>query len=1110
MKRKLWLLCLVALSLSILSRTDVGWSQATTKDQGHCTHFGSTILACWNFEAGKDMPKQYGDYEEYLPNLEGWDFRINLPHIRFQLARAGVGSPGRLVGLLENGKPEATFENGGYGHWNNSLWLFRVQASDGKMYAKEIPSRRGATGSGKGENIKSLQGDWLPLTQGGPQKFTLEQPQVAVVGSSLGSARMVVVARGENQQLYFNIRWMNNTRNSSWGTAWVPLGITTSRAPAMISAFDGKVALATWSGAQSSRIEIRIYDPATNQWSAPVSAGLAASSRPRLVWDGTALNVFYTRDFRVYHSFALQADPLTFSAPRVVSNQILVEFDHFDVVPFNQRFHVVIRKKQTGQMDPVWSIASLTPFGQQPQWAPPSFVGFSTKRPPKIVSFYEHLVVLGVNSQGHVVYARKDPNQPGNEVTRKRGSDIWVDKGFRVDPGMTGAFSGLDALMFNNDLYLVANKSASQNDPQGLYMVNASRAIMKRLLTKTLGTQLIWGKSGGSKFKIGTSSKFGTHLDIPAIGDVNCDGRDDLIRFTQPRPTRRNMRPSPGNVFVSLGNNKGGFGREQFWKSNFSRKGEIPMVGDFNGDCYADIVNFTQRLGRNAKGRPIGSAIVNVALNQESRIKGRKVRRFGSNQIWQTSFSKPGEIPDVGDFNGDQVDDIVTFSQRPTKNRTGKQIGPAVVTVALSNKSRFGVGRVWHIDFSRKGGIPMVGDFDGDQKDDIVNFTQRRWQETHTGRSGKAGVRVALSSGSKFGPALIWHGNFSFKGEVPQVGDFNLDGKADIVTFRAGNGNSQQKQSAFVAHSLGNRFNRAYTWISDFVGPRQVRRGPNGQVFSPQVGQMRTSQTLNYPDAPGGMVTAVPRVFVFTRDGSVRGATAMGSVPFPSGAPWERYKWFTEKGLGAAAYPAWLYERGPNHCISVNHRFGLRGASGVGGPNEFYSSVRGGGRAGHVVEELGHSIFANCFRPNKDPFRLLASMFADSVNSGEFGAGLVAKRCKGDSTEDYYDCRSVDDLPSKKEHIFLGLLIAYRLNGDGFRERIQTERDPIYRKQLKAAYAWFKRNWFYGSEFQRGPGLNASLPKDGVQCYPGECKVSSSAKLRVTRPIFMSSHQHKH
>jgi hypothetical protein len=46
------------------------------------------VLAAWNFKAGKDMPKKFNKYPEFkqykevgvVPNLNGWDFRINLPH----------------------------------------------------------------------------------------------------------------------------------------------------------------------------------------------------------------------------------------------------------------------------------------------------------------------------------------------------------------------------------------------------------------------------------------------------------------------------------------------------------------------------------------------------------------------------------------------------------------------------------------------------------------------------------------------------------------------------------------------------------------------------------------------------------------------------------------------------------------------------------------------------------------------------------------------------------------------------------------------------------------------------------------------------------------------
>ena len=55
----------------------------------------------------------------------------------------------------------------------------------------------------------------------------------------------------------------------------------------------------------------------------------------------------------------------------------------------------------------------------------------------------------------------------------------------------------------------------------------------------------------------------------------------------------------------------------------------------------------------------------------------------------------------------------------------------------------------------------------------------------------------------------------------------------------------------------------------------------------------------------------------------------MGGAPYPSGAPWERYKWITDKGLGVTEFPEWIYQR-PNHCIGTPHRLVLLGAAGAG------------------------------------------------------------------------------------------------------------------------------------------------------------------------------------
>ena len=263
--------------------------------------------------------------------------------------------------------------------------------------------------------------------------------------------------------------------------------------------------------------------------------------------------------------------------------------------------------------------------------------------------------------------------------------------------------------------------------------------------------------SDGTKF-VGTgiqwSDYFCTGAQICKTGDVNGDGRDDLIAFV-----RTTHLSDDSDVYVALSTGSS-FGPLRKWHDYFCTLQEICEVGDVNGDGKADILAFVRT------NNGVGDSDVWVALSTGS--------SFGPGQKWHDYFCTLQEICAVADVNGDGKADAVAFV------RTNNGVGDSDVWVAFSDGTKFGPGQKWHDYFCTLQEICALGDVNGDGKADAIAFVR-----TNNG-VGDSDVWVALSDGTKFGPGQKWHDYFCTLQEICGVGDFNGDGKDDVVTFVRG------------------------------------------------------------------------------------------------------------------------------------------------------------------------------------------------------------------------------------------------------------------------------------------------------------------------------------
>jgi hypothetical protein len=270
------------------------------------------------------------------------------------------------------------------------------------------------------------------------------------------------------------------------------------------------------------------------------------------------------------------------------------------------------------------------------------------------------------------------------------------------------------------------------------------------------------------------------------VGDFNGDGKSDLFR--QEKASWDNDIHNTANLLISTGT---GFNKivlsEDLWlHGDFTNL----YVGDFNGDGKSDLL-------RQEKGTWDDDAAIDWGTVELLTSTGT-----GFINDWlPPGLSLAGDFTNlyVGDFNGDGKSDLL-------RQEKGVADNDNVNTANLLISTGTGFNSIALAEtFALKGDLTnlYVGDFNGDGKSDLLRQEKSTWDNDNVNTAN-----LLISTGTGFNSIALAE-NLYLKGDLTNlyVGDFNGDGKSDLLRQEKGFADNDTINTASLLISTGTNFN---------------------------------------------------------------------------------------------------------------------------------------------------------------------------------------------------------------------------------------------------------------------------------------------------------------